>query len=262
MQYKNKVLVPLLATGLVVGGAAGLYATYSYQVHAEKGIPAITQSGVQTSKVVESIQNELDRATEEERLHGCITKDKLGNQIFCGKSKERLDALHQELIEQIAKEQFRGESVRIEVEKSAREVAENDSIRLAFERNVGNPYNDKSNKRVEFYIDERGIEYMADAATNKVIQFTNEKINLTPAGKPLNSDELKTRAGEYLALHVADFQSVQKQYTYEEGSKDGMHVFRWNASSSVESADQPFVMVKLTSDGRIIGFSDTRSLYE
>jgi hypothetical protein len=153
------------------------------------------------------------------------------------------------------------------VKKHAREVTENTALELEYTGTFNSPYTEKKPKRVEYYKDTNNNQYVVDPTTNKIIDFTDERINEAPV-KDLNTKSLRARAEAYLAKHVPDFAEVKKSFVFEEGAKgdprgDSLYAFRWNAPALVNGEDMlPFVMVKLSPSGKIIGFSDTRSLYQ
>ncbi len=260
---KKNYGIAVFALALLFGGVYGIAITVGTPTTAAQ--PAVFVPGQETNERIEALKVQIDKTAEYEKVYGCLEKDKNGNGPFwCGKSKIKMDALESELTAEMQKHQIRTPELVAIVTANIREIAENPNLEVVFGGRFNNHYTEKIPKKVEYYKDNRNNTYSVDISTNKVVEFTDETIIAESAGGALTKVALKARAEAYLAQHVSDFSEVKKIYIYEEGTKGGtLNVFRWNAPAKVNGEDMlPFVMVKLSPSGKLIGFSDTRVLYK
>lgn len=261
MKKKYGVVVPALA--LLSGGIYGIAITVGTPTTAAQ--PTVFVPGQETNEKIEALKLQIDKTAEYEKVYGCLEKDQNGNGPFwCGRSKIKMDTLESELTAEIQKHQIRNPEIIALVTANIREVTENPNLVVTFEGRFNNHYTEKIQKKVEYYKDNHNNTYSVDILTNKVVEFTDETIIAESTENALTKGALKARAEAYLAQHVPDFADVKKTYVYEEGTKGStLNVFRWNAPIKVSGEDVlPFVMVKLSPSGKIIGFSDTRVLYK
>jgi hypothetical protein len=250
---KTRIL-GILAFGFVVGGAWGLALTFG----------SVTQA-VQTSvpMTVKVLQAEIEQTAKNELANGCMETDEHGRTLFCGSSKEKMEALHTQIMTAIRAGKIRSADQVAVVENNIKTMTENPSLDLRFDTAVSNPYTEKSDVKVEYYKDAQDTMYMVNPATNKVLAFTYNKLFQVPAGQKLSIEELRSRADDYLTKHVEDFDQVKKEYTFEESSKGDVYAFRYSAPEKVNGEGMlPFVQVKLSAAGELVGFSDIRSLFK
>lgn len=252
MTQTKAISVGVLAFGLVLGVVWGLTLTFGSATHATEQI---------TSRI-DALVTEIDRTAQQELAQGCVEMNVFGQKEFCGESKEKMDALHEEIMTAIRAEKVRSAREVAEVKANIRTVTGNSNLELRFDTKVSNPYTDAIDHSVEYYRDPKGTYYMVDPQTNKVVMFTYNDHFVTPEDKKLSQDELRATARTYLAKHVEDFDTVEKTYTLEEGSKGDMYVLRYNAPEAVAGEGMlPFVQAKISTGGELVGFGDIRSLY-
>jgi len=244
----------VLALGLVLGAVWGLTLTLGSATQAQTS---------QAPMSVEALKAQIEQTAQEELANGCLEKNEFGRDVFCGSSKEKMDALHDQIQAAIRAETIRSADQVEAVKSNIREMVGSPSLDLRFDAAVSNPYTEKNDVKVEYYKDAAGTMYMVNPATNKVLAFTFNKVFQVSADKKLSVEELRSKADAYLTKHVDGFAQVKSEYTLEEGSKGDVHVFRYNAPKAVGGEDMiPFVQVKLSAAGELVGFSDIRSLFQ
>jgi hypothetical protein len=251
-----------VAMALLLGGVYGVFLTVGNNSSAGVAVenPPFV-AGPETNAKVEQLSAELDAVTKYEMVHGTTATDAHGNVVLTGKSKERVDALYKQWEEETLKLQARTPEEIAKVKENIKAAAENPSLVLEFKGKFNNVYTENIENKVESYVDADGTIYTVNPKTNRVVEFTHNSV--ADNAKALSATALRARAEAYLAKNAPDFSDVKKTYVFEEGSKGGsMHVFRWNAPAKVAGEGMlPFVMVKLSPSGKLIGFSDIRSLY-
>ncbi len=266
MHKKYKYIsVSVMILGMIVGGIWGMMLTIGQQSTAAQ--PKEFVAGSETNERIEQLKSELEKTAQYEMVYGCTENDQLGQKVFCGASKTKIDKLGQEIQNEILKQTKRSDRDIAEVKSKIKKIREDNSLTFEFQGKFTNPYTEKNNKKVEYYKDNKGIEYSVDPTTNEVIEFTDDSIREAKV-KNIDMAGLRAKAEAYLQKNVADFDRVKKTFTFEGGGKgdsqgDSMIAFRWNAPEKVNGEEMvPFVMIKLSPSGKIIGFSDTRSLYK
>jgi hypothetical protein len=266
---KQQLVAMIMAVLVVFGGALwGVLLTTGTPSQAKDNVSVRTfVPGPRSSERLEQLSVEMEKTAQYEMTYGCTENDELGRKVFCGPSKDKMKKLEAQYDIEYKKINKRSDQDIEKVKKYAREVTENPSLELEFTGAFNNPYTEKKPKRVEYYKDNKNNQYVVDPISNKVIDFTDEYVVEAPS-KNINSKALREKAEKYLAKNLPDFDVVKSTYIYEEGGKgdpkgDSMYAFRWNAPSKVNDEDMlPFVMVRLSPSGKIIGFTDTRSLYQ
>lgn len=247
--------------GLVIGAVIGFGSTKGSVTSAET--PSVP--GAHTNERIEALRAELDSVAQYESAYGCMTFGKNKQPEFCGESKARVDALHDQLVAELHKLEQRSPEAVAEVTAKIRELAGKPSLNVTFEGTSANPYTNAV-KRIEQYRDEQGFEYWVNPTNNAVVQFgpgSDKPIRFAEKGD-LSVAELQQKAEAYLAQHVADFGKVKADYDFRQMSKPGnvSYAFRWEAKSKPEGEDmKPFVQVVLSPIGEVMSFNDVRSLY-
>jgi hypothetical protein len=259
----KQIALGAVAMALLLGGVYGIFLTVGSNLSASVAVenPPFV-AGTETNATIEQLSAELDAVTKYEMQHGTTKTDERGNVVLTGKSKERVDALYKKWEDETLKLQVRTPAEVAKVKENIKAAAENPSLALEFKGKFNNVYTEKIQNKVETYVDGDGTIYTVNPKTNRVVEFTHNFV--TDGNGALSKTALRARAEAYLAKNVPDFSDVKKTYMFEEGSKSGtMNVFRWNAPAKVGDEEMlPFVMVKLAPNGKLIGFSDTRSLYD
>lgn len=244
----------VLALGLVLGAVWGLSLTFGAATHA-----AVTSAPVS----VDALRAQIEQTAQNEFANGCVEKDDRGRTVFCGSSKEKMDALNTQIMDAIRAETIRPADQVAIAENNIREAVGSPSLDLRFDAVVSNPYTENRDVKVEYYKDSKDTMYMVNPKTNEVLAFTFNKIFTVPADQKLSVEELRSKADAYLSKHVAGFDQVKGEYTSEEGAKGDVYVFRYNAPKQADGEGMlPFVQVKLSAAGELVGFSDIRSLFQ
>lgn len=265
---KKNYGIAVFVLALLFGGIYGVAITIGTPTTATQ--PVAFVPGQETNERIESLKLQIDKTAEYEKAYGCLEKDQNGRGPFwCGKSKIKMDVLESELTAEIRNHQIRTPEVIAVVTANIREITENPYLAVSFGGKFSNPYAEKSGKKIEHYGDGNNNIYTVDISTNKVVEFTDQTVKYNePTEKTLPMGALKAQAESYLSRHVPDFADVKKTYVYSGFAKgdtknDSVYFFRWDAPAKVNGEDMlPFVMVKLSPSGKLIGFSDTRSLYK
>lgn len=268
IKMKKNYGIVVFVVAILLGGMYGVMLTVGKSTTAAQ--PAVFVPGQETNEKIEALKSQINKTAEYEKVYGCLEKDQNGNGPFwCGKSKTKMDALESELTAEIQKHQIRTPEIVAIVTANIREIAENPNLQVTFGGKFSNPYAEKTGKKVEHYGDSHNNVYSVDISTNRVVEFTDQTVNYNESVEnTLTKIALKARAEAYLAQHVSDFAEVKKTYVYNDFAKgdtksDSVYFFRWDAPSKVNGEDMlPFVMVKLSPSGNLVGFSDTRSLYK
>ena len=148
-----------------------------------------------------------------------------------------------------------------------KDLIENQSLQIKL---VDIKDNSSNGKNVDIYRDNKGMEYMVDSATNKVVEFVFAPI--PPQEAPYRMTPQISRAQQwqkvesYLTKHVSDFNQIKNNdnFTYTESSKDNTIVaFRWDSKVKLPGGDMvPFIQVVMSPAGDVMSFNDTRSLYD
>lgn len=242
----------VLFFGLILGGIWGFVLTNG----------RATRANQQPISHVDALRMEIDNTAKQEFDKGCVKQDSFGNPIFCGESKLKIDNLNNQILEANRAEKIRSTEEVAAVKNNIRTITGKHDIEINFDNRVNNPYTKIKKHDVEYYRDSKDTMYMVDPATNKVVAFTYNDHFITAPDKKLSKNKLREIARAYLTKHAEGFDLIEKTYILEEGLKGDMYVLRYNAPKSVEGEDMvPFVQVKLSVGGELIGFSDIRSLY-
>ncbi len=266
MTSKKYISFAVIMLGLIAGGIWGVFMTIGRDSTAAQ--PTAFVAGSETNEKIEKLRTELEKTAEYEVAYGCTENDQFGEIVLCGKSKEKVDKLHDELINEFRKHQIRSPKEVEVVKKNIRSLRSDETLELTFQGTFSNLYAEKSKKKTEDYRDNKGFEYMVDISTNKVIQYGpggNSRIEFSNTPR-LSMKQLQDKAEKYLAKNIPDFDQVKKTFKSESGSKGDENstsfAFRWNAPAKVNGEDMlPFVQVVMSAGGDIMSFNDTRSLY-
>jgi hypothetical protein len=265
MAKKNYVIgagVIAVAVGLTVGLAGGFRIGKSNTASAAPQ----TVAGPLTSEKVEALKIDLDKTAQYELAYGCTTADKFGRKEFCGESKQKVDALHAQLVAEVRKLEERDPAAVATVVANIQALAGDSNLAVEFDSTASNPYTANDAVRIEQYRDAKGFMYLVNPSTNKVIQMgpgPGSKIEFAATPK-LTLEELRSKAESFLAGKVEDFDTVKAGFSYREMSKPGnmSYAFRWEAKSIPADEElKPFVQVVLSPAGEVMSFNDTRSLY-
>lgn len=236
----------------------------------QAGVNAETTLGDRpTNPTIEALKAELERVTQEELTTGCVEWDpRLGQQVFCGESQARVDAVHERLVEEIRKlEQREPEAMAVAI-ANIRAMVEDASLEVRFEGSSANPYNNR--KRIEFYVDEKGVAYWINPENNEIVNvdFSGSRVSIQVTPR-LGQEELRAIAEGFLAEHVSNFEQVKAEYQHRildcRGEEEEFCTFRWEkdkAAYTVKNEMPPFVQVTVSVAGEIAGFTNTQSLYE
>lgn len=265
---KKSYGIAVFALALLFGGIYGIAITVGMPTIAAQ--PTVFVPGQETNERIEALKLQIDKTAEYEKVYGCLEKDEKGRgPFFCGESKKKMDALHAELTAEMQKNQVRTPGEVAVVTANIREIAENPNLEVTFGGRFSNPYAEKTGKKIEYYGDNYNNIYSVDISTNRVVEFTDQTVNYNESVEnTLTKVALKAQAEVYLTQHVSDFAEMKKTYVYTDFTKgdtksDSVYFFRWDAPSKVNGEDMlPFVMIKLSPSGKLIGFSDTRILYK
>lgn len=265
MAKKNYLIgagILAVAAGLAIGMAGG------FQASKANPASAATQTipGPLTNEKIESLKADLDKVAQYEMEYGCTTTDKFGRKEFCGESKQKVDALHDQLATEVRKLQERDPAAVAAVVSNIRQLTGDSNLAVEFNSSAANPYTVDSQVRIEQYRDSKGFVYLVNPATNKVVQMgpgPDSKIQFAAAPR-LSTDELRNKAEAFLEQKVEDFDQIKISYSSKEMSKPGnmSYAFRWEAKSVPQGEElAPFVQVVLSPAGDVMSFNDTRSLY-
>ena len=154
MVQTKKLGIGVLALGLVLGAAWGFALTFGSATQAQTSAPV----------TVEALQAQIEQTAQNELANGCVEKDEIGRSIFCGSSKEKMDALNTQIMAAIRAEKIRSADQVAIAESNIRAMAENPSLDLRFDTAVSNPYTEKSDVKVEYYKDAQDTMYMVNPA--------------------------------------------------------------------------------------------------
>lgn len=257
-----------IVTGLALGVTSGFTFSKGSPVSAQTQPDNSAVPGPHTNTAIEQLKAELDSVAQYEAAYGCLTFGKNGQSVFCGASKDRVEALENRLTEEVHKLELadRAPEALAKVKSNIQAVAERKAD-VEFKGTSANPYTNAV-KRIEQWQDDKGFLYLVDPKDNGVVQFgpgPGSKIAFERNGsKSLPLAQLQAKAEEYLSKHVADFDSVKANFSFRQMSKLGnvSYAFRWEAKSKPQGEDvTPFVQVVLSPAGEVMSFNDVRSLY-
>ena len=110
--------------------------------------------GYSANPTLEALKAELERVTQEELAKGCVRWDSTTNQqVPCGSSKERVEAIHARLVEETLKAEQREPEAVARVSARIRALREDPSLEVFFQGTSANPYLATS-RRMEIYQDD------------------------------------------------------------------------------------------------------------
>lgn len=219
-----------------------------------------------TSPEVESLRMELERAVQEEIDGGCTERYIFpdGQVAFCGASKERISKLEGQLSEAIRSYQLRNsEEIKdgLDVVKS---LSLSGGLGVRFDGSSSNPFN-KTGNRIDFYVDDSGVEYWVNPGRNEVVNvdFSKSKLRLDALPR-LPKQDLRRIAENFLTAHVGNFAEIKDSFSMrllDCRADDLVCTFRWEAAAWTNKSDMPhFVQVSVSVGGRIVGFTNTQTL--
>jgi len=263
-----KAIVVVVGFGLGILGGIWLVQRSPDPIQAGVNDGTTLEGDRPTNPTIEALKAELERVTQEELTTGCVEWDpRLEQRILCGESQVRVDAVHERLVEEIRKLEQREPEAMAAAIANIRTLAEDASLEVRFEGSSANPYNNR--KRIEFYVDEKGVAYWINLENNEIVNvdFSGSRvpIRVTPR---LGQEELRAIAEGFLAEHVSNFEQFKAEYQHRildcrEG--EDFCTFRWEkdkAAYTVKNEMPPFVQVIVSVAGEIAGFTNTQSLYE
>lgn len=222
--------------------------------------------GPRTNAKIEAIRAELARVSEYEAAFGCLKFDRFGRPELCGDSKTRVDALHEQLVNEVLAFEQRDAHELAAVRDRIRDLTADPSREIAFSGTSANPYTNNG-KRIEQYRDAEGFDFWVDPTTNGVVQFgpgPNSAARFALEGDR-TIDQLRAVAETYFSQHVADFSALKQTFAYRENAKPGgvSYSFRYESRTKPAGEDvMPFVQIVLSPAGEVMSFADIRSLYE
>jgi hypothetical protein len=233
-------------------------------------VAAVIPVWLKTNKDVLKIQDELNTLADYRAEYGCLTNAPSDvpqcehyNQRFDQQFAILQDTVHKLQIENKSPTAIAAAIANIKV------LAEDQSLQVRLIDIKDNPYSNNG-KNVDIYQDNKGIEYMVDVATNKVVELTFEPTppqeapyKMTPQ---ISQAQQRQKAEIYLAKHVSDFSQIKSSgnFTYTESSKGNkIAAFRWDSNIKLPGGDMaPFIQVVMSPAGDVMSFNDTRSLYQ
>ena len=233
-------------------------------------VSAVIPVWLKTNKDVLKIQDELNTLADYRAEYDCMT-DVPSNVPQCEHYNQRFDqqfAMLQDTVHRLNIENKSPTAMAAAI-ANIKDLAEDQSLQIHLVDIKDNPYSNNG-KNVDMYYDSKGMEYMVDAATNKVVEFVfaptppmESSYRMTPR---LSGSQLKQKADAYLTKHISDFSQVKtsSNFTYTESSKDSLtHAYRWEAKTKPAGEDMaPFIQLVVSPAGDNMSFNDTRSLYE
>lgn len=254
--------------GLAAGGLGILLGVVTCAANPLRGTGEVRASSgldLPTNPTVEALTAEMERVTQQEMESGCVEwSDRLQQDILCGESRAKVEALQKQLTEEIRKLQWPGAEAVAAAVANIRAVAEDPSLQVMFDGTSRNPYmNDHS--RVEIYLDSRGMLYLVNPANHEILQFGpagNSTIEWRQSPR-LDHAALRQVAESFLSEHVTAFSKVKEQFIYEESSKGEVsYSFRWRSPLMSTKGDWASVSVVVSPGGEIMSFVNTLSLFE
>jgi len=255
----RRLLFPVICALMIAGLGIGTRFTHH---------PPSTNTAIAahppTNPTIEALRTELEKATQQELKNGCTEWDpRTGQYLLCGASKERVEALHARLVEEVRKAEQRDPESIARVTGRIRAMMEAPSLEVTFQGTSANPY--LAQHRMEIYQDNRGMMYFVDPATDQVFQFgpgPNSTVQFCMSPQ-VSMDELRQRAESFLTKNVPDFALVKEKWVYAESSKGGTSfLFRWEAPDVPDGEKTPpFLQVVLSPCGEIMSFNNTYGLW-
>lgn len=230
-------------------------------IHAQE--LAGSDTGDQSEKQIDALKRSLDSAVQHETMFGCVEQSIFGSK-FCGESKERIEKLEADLSGLLLKHQARSREEQEKVTHLIRAFRGNPDLAIAFDGSSATPFMPYS--KVEFYLDDNGVEYWINPATNKLVRVdfakSGVRFNETPSRAV---EDLEAVAVDFLSAKVANFTEVQHSFRMrliDCRSDDDFCSFRWESRRWTNKNDMPpFVQITLSKSGEFAGFIDTQSLY-
>ncbi len=223
---------------------------------------------LKTNKDIQAIQSDLNSLINYRYRHGCLT-DTPDDTVQCEHYDLRYNQQRANLQDTVKRLQIQNKDPQAIATATAniKDIREDQSLQITLWDIRDNLYS-SNGKNVDVYRDDKGMEYSVDPASNKVVQFAPAQGSADAYRvKPeLTQTRLKQIGYQFLAKHVSDFEQIKNSsdFTYTETSKDGKQAaFQWVLKNKPQGEDMaPFVQVVISPAGDIMGFNDTRSLYE
>ena len=112
---------------------------------------------------------------------------------------------------------------------------------------------------VAMYQDTDERKYFVNPETNQVVEIDARVIlpGISPDAPALTTDELRTRALEYIRAAIPDFESLESLLQYEEGAKGNNFFFAWYGEVSPGSMNRPFAQIGLHQSGVLFAYYNT-----
>lgn len=269
MKHSQKKFLILGVAFALVGTGVGFFYEVSVDQRspsAEAGMGRLVieaDESVKTNAIIEGLKKELDETTKQEMENGCMTTDeRSGQRILCGASKEKVEALHQKLLDAARTLQAPSEDRFQETQQAIRALREKPDVNLTFDGESGNPYFPSGRRVMEVYRDQDGFEYWVDQPTRRIVQFgpgpNSEPFLSSQSEKSV--EELEQIAINYLERYFPEFKDLRTTMTLERMTKGGdSTAFRWTSKEESDLLGQPgYLQVVLLLGGEVAAFNDLR----
>jgi hypothetical protein len=213
---------------------------------------------------VKALVERLGDVIRQETGGGCLQDDGRGGRIFCGDSKKKIAAAHDEAAAASDRLKARPAELRGGAEKNIRRFRGRDALALTYQATASNPYHDDGST-IETYVDDENNEYWVDPATDLLVQM-GPAASADPAPHKTRPEdrlpvaELRRAAMALLEANVPNFSGRRSSlHPLEDNKNREIYFFRWDDFSMPlnESELPPFIQAAFFADGRLASFTDT-----
>jgi hypothetical protein len=143
--------------------------------------------------------------------------------------------------------------------ENIRFVTQNPNLPLTFSHKSQSP--NAYLRDATVFVDDQGVEYYVDVATNQVIEFTQTQVPLLSNKESLDIIQLREIAEGIAAENSAKFTGIKESLVFTEGSKDDRYFFRWE-KQNFTGKFLPLLQIGLDQSGTIVSYLNTLDILD
>ena len=148
---------------------------------------------------------------------------------------------------------------QLEAIYTIRTIMELPELPLEFIKTTGMINSPSGNLKVALYQDPDGRKFYFDPETNQVVEIDARSIlsDIPTNTASMSEKDLKVRAVEYITAIIPDFESLHKNWMYEEGNKGDYYFFTWYSEIEPGAMNRPFAQIGLHKSGVLFAYYNT-----
>jgi hypothetical protein len=121
------------------------------------------------------------------------------------------------------------------------------------------PNSPSGNLQVAVYQDSDGRKYYVDTLTNQVVEMDARALldTISPLASVMSEEELRAKAQRLFKATIPNFESLQANWTYDEGGKVDNYFYNWYSGVAAGSSNPARAQIALHSTGFLFGYENT-----